>query len=146
MNRCKRYGFNPIGLGSFPGGGHSSPLQYSCLKNPMDGGALWSTVHGFAKSQTQVKRFSMHKFYMKVSKRVNAECSSQGKIFLFCVYLRWWIFTKLTVVKNIYIHIYIYHIYTLVFYIYIYIYIYIYTHTHTHTYSLWTLVCPGSSS
>ena len=38
-------------LGSIPGSGRSSaegngnPLQYSCLENPMDGGALWATVH-----------------------------------------------------------------------------------------------------
>ena len=31
-----------------PGGGHSNPLQYSCLENPMDGGAWWATVHGVA--------------------------------------------------------------------------------------------------
>ena len=29
-------------------------LQYSCLDNPMDGGAWWATVHGVAKSQTQL--------------------------------------------------------------------------------------------
>ena len=29
-----------------PGGGHSNPLQYSCLENPMDRGAWWATVHG----------------------------------------------------------------------------------------------------
>ena len=34
------------GLGRFPGGGHSNPLQYSCLENPMGGGAWWATVHG----------------------------------------------------------------------------------------------------
>ena len=28
-------------LGGFPGGGHGNPLQYSCLENPMDRGALW---------------------------------------------------------------------------------------------------------
>ena len=35
-----------------PGGGHGNPLQYSCLKNPMDRGVWWATVHGDAKSQT----------------------------------------------------------------------------------------------
>ena len=29
-----------------PGGGNCNPLQYSCLENPMDGGAWWATVHG----------------------------------------------------------------------------------------------------
>ena len=32
-----------------PGGAHGNPLQYSCLENPMDRGAWWSTVHGFTK-------------------------------------------------------------------------------------------------
>ena len=34
------------GLGRSPGGGHGNPLQYSCLKNPMDREAWWATVHG----------------------------------------------------------------------------------------------------
>ena len=34
------------GLGRYPGEGNSNPLQYSCLENPMDGGAWWATVHG----------------------------------------------------------------------------------------------------
>ena len=33
------------GLGRSPGGGHGSPLQYSCLENPMDRGAWQATVH-----------------------------------------------------------------------------------------------------
>jgi len=42
------------GLERSPGGGHGNPLQYSCLENPMDGGAWWATVHGVTKSCTQV--------------------------------------------------------------------------------------------
>ena len=34
------------------------PLQYSCLENPMDGGASWETVHGVAKSRTQLSDFT----------------------------------------------------------------------------------------
>ena len=34
------------------GAGSGSPLQYSCLENPVDGGAWWTTVHGVEKSQT----------------------------------------------------------------------------------------------
>ena len=37
-----------------PGGGSGNPLQYSCLENPMDRGAWWATVHGAAKSRTQL--------------------------------------------------------------------------------------------
>ena len=41
-----------LGLGRCPEGGHSNPLQCSCLENPMDRGAWWATVHGVGKSQT----------------------------------------------------------------------------------------------
>ena len=34
------------GLGRSPGEGNGNPLQYSCLRNPMDRGAWWATVHG----------------------------------------------------------------------------------------------------
>ena len=44
------------GLGRSPGGGKSNPLQYSCLENPMDRGALWVPVHGVAKSQTRLQQ------------------------------------------------------------------------------------------
>ena len=36
----------------FNGEGNSNPLQYSCLKNPMNRGDWWATVQGDAKSQT----------------------------------------------------------------------------------------------
>ena len=35
-----------------PGEGNGTPLQYSCLENPMDGGAWWAAVHGVAESRT----------------------------------------------------------------------------------------------
>ena len=41
------------GLGRSPGGGHGTPLQYSCQENPMDRGAWQATVHGVVKSQTR---------------------------------------------------------------------------------------------
>ena len=34
------------------------PLQYSCLENPMDGGAWWAAVHGVVKSQTRLSDFT----------------------------------------------------------------------------------------
>ena len=40
------------GLGRSPEGGHSNPLQYSYLENPVDRGAWQATVHSVAKSQT----------------------------------------------------------------------------------------------
>ena len=41
------------GWGRSPGGGHHNPLQYSCLENPMDGGASWATVHGSKRDRTE---------------------------------------------------------------------------------------------
>ena len=42
------------GLGRSPGKGNGNPLQYSCLENPMDREAWQATVHGVAKSWTQL--------------------------------------------------------------------------------------------
>ena len=42
---------------SYYGEGNGTPLQYSCLENPMDGGAWWAAVHGVAKSQTRLSDF-----------------------------------------------------------------------------------------
>ena len=41
-----------------PGEGNGSPLEYSCLENPMDRGAWQATVHGVTKSQTQLSNFT----------------------------------------------------------------------------------------
>ena len=45
-------------LGRSPGEGNGYPLQYSCLENPMDGGAWRATVHGATKSQTRLSNFT----------------------------------------------------------------------------------------
>ena len=57
--------WNKGDMGSIPGsvrssgGGHGNPLQYSCLENPMDGGAWRATVRGTAQSRTRLSRLSM---------------------------------------------------------------------------------------
>jgi len=38
--------------------GDGTPLQYSCLENPMDGGAWWAAVHGVAESRTRLSDFT----------------------------------------------------------------------------------------
>ena len=38
--------------------GNGTPLQYSCLENPMDEGAWWAVVHGVAMSQTRLSDFT----------------------------------------------------------------------------------------
>ena len=52
------------GLGRDPGEGNGIPLQHSRLENPMDGGAWWATVHGVAKSQTQLSDFTFTIIYL----------------------------------------------------------------------------------
>ena len=44
------------GLGRPPGGGHSNPLQDSCLENPVDRGAWWATVQMVAKESNTTER------------------------------------------------------------------------------------------
>ena len=63
------------GLGRSPREGHGSPLQYSCLENPMGRGAWWATVHGVAKSQTQLSDLTFIFIYLKVAKRVDLKSS-----------------------------------------------------------------------
>ena len=41
-----------------PGEGNGTPLQYSCLENPMVGGAWWAAVHGVTKSGTRLSDFT----------------------------------------------------------------------------------------
>ena len=60
----KASAYNAGDLGLIPGSGRSPeegngyPLQDSCLENPMDGGAWWTTVHGVAKSRTRLSDFT----------------------------------------------------------------------------------------
>ena len=54
------------GSGRSPGEGNGNPLQHSCLENPMDGGAWQATVHGVAKSWTQLSDFTFFLLLFKV--------------------------------------------------------------------------------
>ena len=47
------------------GEGDGTPLQYSCLENPMAGGAWWATVHGVAKTQTRLSDFTFTLEYFR---------------------------------------------------------------------------------
>ena len=55
---ANRWGNNENSEKLYFGGSKITPLQYSCLENPMDGGAWWATVHGVAKSQTRLSYFT----------------------------------------------------------------------------------------
>jgi len=52
------------GSGRSPGEGNGNPLQYSCLENPMDGGAWWATVPGVTKSQTPLSDFTSRRGHL----------------------------------------------------------------------------------
>ena len=54
-----------------PGEGNGKPLQYSCLENSMDRGAWQATVHGVAKSQTQLSDDTSH---------FSCSCGRDGKV------------------------------------------------------------------
>ena len=61
---CKRGLQTPLpsmlrdNLAAKTGEGNGNPLQYSCLENPMDGGASWAAVHGVTKSRTRLRDFT----------------------------------------------------------------------------------------
>ena len=54
------------------GEGDGTPLQYSCLENPMDGGAWWAAVHGVAKNQTQLSDFTFTFHFYALQKEMAA--------------------------------------------------------------------------
>ena len=57
-NNSDGKGLRLVGHLRFPQRRNGTPLQYSCLENPMDGGAWWAAVHGVAKSQTRLSDFT----------------------------------------------------------------------------------------
>ena len=65
-------------LGRSSGGRHGTPLQYSCLENPMDRGAWWATVHGVTKSN--MTESTWHALYrcLLIFKHQKSVCVSGG--------------------------------------------------------------------
>ena len=57
------------------GEGDGTQLQYSCLENPMDGGAWWAVVHGVAKSRTQLSDFTFTFYFHGLEKEMAAHSS-----------------------------------------------------------------------
>jgi len=55
--------------------GNGIPLQYSCLENPMDGGAWWATVHGVAKSRTRLSDFTFTFHFHALEKKMATHSS-----------------------------------------------------------------------
>ena len=65
----------PYQLGTIIGEGNGTPLQYSCLENPMNGGAWWAVVHGVTKSWTRLSDFTLT-FHFHASEKEMATHSS----------------------------------------------------------------------
>ena len=63
------------GLASSLGEDNGTPLQYSCLENPMDGGAWWAAVHGVEKNWTRLSDFTFT-FHFHASEKEMATHSS----------------------------------------------------------------------
>ena len=57
------------------GEGNGTPLQYSCLENPMDGGAWCAAVHGVAKSQTRLSDFTFTFHFQALEKEMATHSS-----------------------------------------------------------------------
>ena len=55
--------------------GNGTPLQYSCLANPMDGGAWWAAVHGVARSQTRLSNFTFTFYFHALEKEMATHSS-----------------------------------------------------------------------
>ena len=58
------------------GEGNGNPLQYSCLENPMDGGAWWAAVRGVAKSRTQLSEFTLTFHFPALEKEMATHSSA----------------------------------------------------------------------
>ena len=57
------------------GEGNGTPLQYSCLENPMDGGAWWGAVHRVAKSRTWLSNFTFTFHFTALEKEMATHSS-----------------------------------------------------------------------
>ena len=54
---------------------NGTPLQYSCLENPMDGGAWWAAVHGVTKDRTRLSNFTFTFHFHALEKAVATHSS-----------------------------------------------------------------------
>ena len=62
-------------LAALFGEGNSTPLQYSCLENPMDGGASWAAVHGVSKSRIRLSDFTFTFHFYPLEKEMATHSS-----------------------------------------------------------------------
>ena len=68
-------GLKHLCICSVSGEGNGTPLQYSCLENPMDGGAWWAAVHGVTKSRTLLSDFTFTFYFHSLEKEMATHSS-----------------------------------------------------------------------
>ena len=71
VNKLKKRGGLEIGCGE----GNGTPLQYSCLENPMVGGAWWAAVHEVSKSRTLLNDFTLTFHFHALNKEMATHSS-----------------------------------------------------------------------
>ena len=98
------------------GGENDNPFQYSCLKNSIDRGAWWATVHGVSKNQTQLGDFHFDFPFCKLlaifsllSYRVAVRIKCQGILYIryyYYLYLskKTFIYLERKITKNSWVH------------------------------------------
>ena len=67
------------------GEGNGTPLQYSCLKNPMGGGAWQAAVHGVTKSRTRLSDFTSLHYQKELQLKEEIVSNTFQKCFIFCI-------------------------------------------------------------
>ena len=72
-NAKERSDYHTIALISHEGNG--TALQYSCLENPMGGGAWWAAIHGVAKSWTRLSDFTFTFYFHALEKEMATHSS-----------------------------------------------------------------------
>ena len=60
--------------------GNNNPLQYSCLENPMDGGAWWAAVHGVTEGRTRLSDFTFTFHFHALEKEMATHSSIAWRI------------------------------------------------------------------
>ena len=77
------------------GEGNGTPLQYSCLENPMDQGAWWAAIHGLTKSRTRLSDFTLTFHFRALEKEMAThssvlpgESQGRGSLVGFCLWGR----------------------------------------------------------
>ena len=79
--QCRRCRFNPQ-VRRAPGAVNGNPLQYSCLENSIDRGAWRATVHGVAKSRTQLSTHTHTQTHTHTHKQTHTQTHTHTRICL----------------------------------------------------------------